>query len=66
MGTVQALHRLDGEKIHCANCGAELGNDRAAANTADGVKFFCRQLEGGNPGDSCFLNWQKRQVRRLQ
>jgi hypothetical protein len=66
MGTVQALHRVNGEKIHCANCGAELGDDRAAANTAGGVKFFCRQLAGDNPNDSCFLDWQKLHVRRPQ
>jgi hypothetical protein len=64
MGIVQALHRLNGERVQCASCGAELGDDRAAANTAHGIKFFCRQLERSNPNDSCFLNWRKRYARR--
>lgn len=44
----------------CANCGANLGAERAAASTAEGVKFFCKMERGDKVEDSCFLNWQKR------
>lgn len=48
----------------CANCGTNLGNERAAANTAAGTKFFCKQERGDNPQDSCYLTWA-RQHRQL-
>lgn len=44
----------------CANCGTHLGSERAAANTAAGVKFFCKMERGDKPEDSCYLQWQQK------
>lgn len=49
------------EPLHCAQCGTELGNERAAARDASGrTKFFCKQEPGENPQDSCYLQWRMR------
>lgn len=44
----------------CANCGTNLGNERAAASTPEGVKFFCKMERGDKPEDSCYLQWQQK------
>ena len=62
-----ALRHVNGRyTIQCANCGTELGDDRAVANMGRGLKFFCRMSVGDGPEDSCYLNWQRRRARRRQ
>lgn len=48
--------------VKCANCAAELGNERAAAKCTDGkTRFFCARERGTDPQDACFVSWTRRQ-----
>ncbi len=43
-------------KITCANCGEELGDNKAAPRCPDGkVRFFCVPERGNDPQYSCFV-----------
>ena len=67
MDALEILHHVnDGSslEVRCANCGADLGSERAAARTRAGAKFFCRTPDGDDPTHSCYVNWQKRRVWR--
>lgn len=44
----------------CSNCGTNLGDERCAAHTAEGPKFFCKMERGDKPEDSCFLQWRQK------
>lgn len=49
------------DELRCWNCGNSLLGERAVANTPSGPKFFCKS--DGDPQNSCYLNWRRRQPR---
>lgn len=58
--TQPLLHVNGGEPatVKCANCGAELGEDKAAPRCTDGrVRFFCVPERGDDPQYSCYVIW---------
>lgn len=58
-GTVTPLHQVNGGTITCQQCGMELGDERAVANTPFGPRFFCKMENGDNPEYSCYTVWRR-------
>lgn len=45
----------------CANCGEELGEERAAPRCPDGkVRLFCVPERGNDPQYSCYVQYTRR------
>jgi len=46
------------DQVSCHHCHALLGNERCAATTSGGPKWFC-VADREHPQDSCYLNWRR-------
>lgn len=64
MVQLNLLTHVNGGEPHivkCANCGTELGSEKAAPRCPDGrVRFFCVPERGDDPQYSCSVQWVRR------